>query len=404
MSARILRGDCRTVLPTLDAASVHCCVTSPPYFGLRDYGTGTWSGGDLACEHKHETAHQKQGATSQRLSRQSADAQRNENFRAVCGKCGAVRTDSQIGLEPTLDAYVAALVGVFREVRRVLRDDGTLWLNLGDSYASNGGAGGTMASTGLGTPGRAALPRPEAANPDALARWRKGFGGAKSKDLLMVPATVALALRADGWWLRSDIIWSKPNPMPESVTDRPTSAHEHIFLLAKSERYYFDAEAVREPTVGQEPDDLDGGPQRARDGSNANEGRNFRPRRSGNKERRIASGLDRSRTNSHLGSGVPWEDSGGGRNIRNVWTVTTAPLRDAHFATFPPKLIEPCILAGCPTGGTVLDPFFGAGTTALVADRLGRDCIGIDLNPGYAEIAERRIRDDAGLFAQVAAQ
>jgi DNA modification methylase len=291
---RILHGDCRELLKTLAAESVHCCVTSPPYFGLRDYG--------------------------------------------VAG---------QIGVEATPDAYVQELVSVFRAVRRVLRQDGTLWLNLGDSYASSPPGNKTLgvsAKSGLhGVNGASGRYRQTLACGHATKRDTSKIQGIKAKDLIGIPWLVAFALRADGWWLRSHIIWHKLNPMPESVTDRPSSAHESIFLLAKSERYSFDAEAVRE-------------------------------------EANAAGGL---------------------RNMRNVWSVATQPYSKAHFATFPAALIEPCIKAGCPEGGTVLDPFFGAGTTGLVADRLGRGCIGIELNPAYSEMAHQRLRDDAPLFADV---
>jgi len=310
MSIRAIHGDCREVLKTLPDESVHCVVCSPPYYGLRDYG--------------------------------------------IAG---------QIGLEATPDAYVAELVAVFREVRRVLRNDGTLWCNLGDSYAANrsyqvsqskhqahdyGGSNATRVPLGL-----------------------------KPKDLLGIPWMVAFALRADGWWLRSDVIWSKPNPMPESVTDRPTSAHEHVFLFAKSSRYYFDAEAVKEPDVAGH--------------------------KSGNGYVRVdTKNIGIRLSYGGRGQQEQWEP-GGGRNIRNVWTVATQPFSEAHFATFPPALIEPCIKAGCPRGGVVLDPFAGAGTTGLVADRLGRDAILIELNEDYSGISRRRIQDDAPLFAEVTA-
>jgi site-specific DNA-methyltransferase (cytosine-N4-specific) len=267
-------GDAARVLAALPAGCVNTCVTSPPYFGLRDYGTG----------------------------------------------------DAQVGREETPEEYVARLVGIFREVRRVLRDDGTLWINLGDSYA-----GGSTASK----------PRPGAGRADGKVdqraqRNRNGVGavpGVKPKDLIGIPWMVAFALRADGWYLRSDVIWAKPNPMPESVKDRPTKAHEYLFLLTKNRRYYYDADAVREP---------------------ANQG-------------------------------AAW------RNRRSVWTVTPRPYKGAHFAVFPPALIEPCVLAGSPEGGTVLDPFIGSGTTAEVARSAGRHCIGIDLNGEYLALAVQRL-------------
>jgi len=325
MSIRILTGDCRDVLRTLPPGSVHCCVTSPPYFGLRDYG--------------------------------------------VAG---------QIGLEPTPDAFVAEMVAVFAEVRRVLRDDGTLWLNLGDSYANGGGKsqphrnnnGGFGGSDGARTQG-SALAGGDFYRPNTMA------AGLKPKDLIGIPWRVAFALQAGGWWLRSSIIWHKPNPMPESVRDRPTSAHENIFLLAKSERYFFDADAVRVP-YARDWDENNGGSWAQGKGD----------------AQRVA---ERGKAGTHSGA-YPMPDKGGA-NIRNVWTVATQPFVGAHFATFPPALIEPCIKAGCPAGGTVLDPFGGAGTTGLVADRLHRHAILIELNPEYAEMARQRIIGDAGMFA-----
>ncbi len=343
MTVTILTGDSRTLLATLPADSVHCCVTSPPYYGLRDYG--------------------------------------------VAG---------QIGLEATPDSYIAELVAIFREVRRVLRPDGTLWLNIGDSYASGGRGSYDTESDNKGTN---AVERPRRPN-SALNNTNL-----KPKDLVGIPWLLAFALRADGWWLRQDIIWAKPNPMPESVTDRCTKAHEYLFLLAKSERYYYDADAIKEASITEDPRrpytsegawQLDGRP--------AEQHRGGKPRSAGNKSHKYvdayaASDSEEHRTKAGLMAvaEVPWFT----RNKRSVWNVATAPYKEAHFATFPPKLIEPCILAGCPQDGTVLDPFLGAGTTALVADRLGRDCIGIELNPAYVEIARKRVTKDAGLFTSV---
>jgi len=368
---RILEGDCRDVLASLPAGSVHTVVTSPPYFGLRDYGTGEWEGGDAACNHRHETAHQQQGATSLRAGRSNVEAQRNENFRETCGRCGARRVDRQIGLEPTPDEFVAALVAVFREVRRVLRDDGTVWLNLGDSYAVNGGArayGSTDGATGRA---------------DAPGNLRRAPNGYKPKDLIGIPWLVAFALRADGWHLRSDIIWSKPNPMPESVTDRPTKAHEYVFLLSKGPRYFYDADAIREEHADSNGARLtalqrhgDGAVGEWVPGSTQEDD----PHRSQLDHRGLPGvGTTFGKFNS------------AGRNKRSVWTVATQPYAGAHFATFPPKLIEPCILAGAPEGGTVLDPFAGAGTTGMVALRHNRSFVGVELNPEYAEMARDRI-------------
>ena len=356
MTGRILIGDCRETLRTLPDQSVHCVVTSPPYFGLRDYGTGEWVGGDPSCEHgvkRWEGDKQTQGA-------QSGHASASDRLsRSLCS-CGAKRQDSQIGLEPTPDEFVVAMVEVFREVRRVLRDDGTLFLNLGDSYAANRTykveqtKGGPKHGVAQAVEGRG---------------QRASDYGLKAKDLIGIPWMVAFALRADGWYLRQDIIWAKPNPMPESVRDRCTKAHEYVFMLTKSPRYYYDHEAVKEPAVSTSIAKFaDNSPDKQRGHGRRHAGFN------GRYADRLAE------------DGPPTT-----RNRRSVWTVGTKPFAEAHFATYPPDLIEPCVLAGCPVGGTVLDPFFGAGTTGLVAERHGRNWIGCELNPAYAEIAERRI-------------
>lgn len=309
MTFRILQGDCIEQMRTLEPESVQTCVTSPPYYGLRDYG--------------HE---------------------------------------GQIGLERSPEEYVDRMVEVFREVRRVLREDGTLWLNIGDSYAAGGMSNPSNKSTLGGG-------RNLGASDYAIAR--RAAGNAKSKDLLGIPWMLAFALRDDGWYLRSDIIWHKPNPMPESVRDRPTSAHEHIFLLAKSQRYFYDLEAIQEPSLsaGQA--------------------------RGGGKKYSADDAI------SAIGNSHNLDKYGvtpATRNRRNVWTVATQPYAGAHFAVFPPKLIEPCVLAGSAEGDTVLDPFAGSGTTGLVALRHNREFIGCELNPEYAQMARHRILDDAPLL------
>jgi DNA modification methylase len=426
MTVRILTGDARDVLKTLADGSVQCVVTSPPYYGLRNY--------------------------------------------QVAG---------QIGLEATPDEYVAQMVSLFREVRRVLRDDGCVFLNLGDSYASGG--------NGAGPPGSKQI-----TNPGANLPPKKAPFGYKPKDLLMIPAQVALALRADGWFLRSDIIWAKPNPMPESCTDRPTSAHEHVFLLTKRARYFYDSDAIREEASVA---DWDNGTRTYggvnKHGANVNHGDRTTGRVAGLSKVKIPGGCDQGdgahgtihrdgRTSAEYQEAVIKP----GRNARNVWTIATAPFPEAHFATFPPELAERCILAGtsaggacvacgaplariieegapdeahrracgadatggyngtstkghaaagvqdasavkarilagmvekrtsgwrrtckCPDGPTrrcvVLDPFGGAGTVALVADRLQCDAMLIELNPEYVAMASKRCAADAGMFAEV---
>ncbi len=350
MTVTIRHGDCREVLRTMPDKSVHCCVTSPPYFGLRDYGHA-----------------------------------------------------GQIGLEATPDAFVAEMVAVFREVRRVLRDDGTLWLNLGDSYSS-GGRTTQVVDTVRGASSRntgndAASGKQEYLNGTAMRP--PVVAGLGSKQLLGMPWRTALALQADGWILRQDIIWSKPNPMPESVTDRCTKAHEYIFLMSKSAKYHYDAEAVAEAVtestvarMSQTTLEQQAGSARVPGKTNGNM-KAVPPRFGGNKYG------DNDAPEHRTKSGGDYDLKDGKRNRRSVWSIATQPFSEAHFATFPPDLIEPCIKAGCPKGGTVLDPFGGAGTTGLVADRLGRDSILIELNPEYAAMAQRRIEGDAGMFAEV---
>lgn len=341
-------GDCLNILPTLANASVQTCITSPPYYGLRDYGMA-----------------------------------------------------GQIGLEETPAAYVARLVAVFEEVRRVLRDDGTLWLNLGDSYAGNSAYNTSQMQR-----------KSIADHPKRSRRVPASDELLKPKDLIGIPWRVAFALQEAGWYLRQDIIWSKPNPMPESVGDRCTKAHEYLFLLSKSPRYYFDQGAIREraaqSSVARWSQDI------------ANQLGSARVPGKTNGTMKAVGG--RSRRDSFARTGAVSDHVLPGqqdaqhrevraadtfdtetRNKRSVWTVATKPFREAHFATFPEQLIEPCVLAGAPAGGVVLDPFMGAGTTAVVAERLGRRWLGVELNPDYADIAQERLRGiSAGLPLGVA--
>lgn len=358
MTITILTGCCISLLRSLPDKSIQTCVTSPPYWGLRDYG--------------------------------------------ITG---------QLGLEQTPTEYVEQMVAVFSEVRRVLRDDGTLWLNLGDSYATRGGANQTPQTGDIfqrRERGKNVVCRSKRL-PRGEGRWGGGNtpagGGIKPKDLVGIPWRVAFALQDDGWFLRSDIIWSKPNPMPESVADRPTKSHEYLFLLSKSEKYFYDQDAIAEPVTQSTVDRMTQPTLDQQHGSDRVPGKTNGAmkavvKRSGNKKRKT--GSDRGcpeGSGANVCGSVPWE--GATRNKRTVWSVATKPFSEAHFATYPPELIEPCILAGCPAGGVVLDPFFGAGTTGLVADRLGRHCTGIELNPEYVRIAERRLRRDAGMFADI---
>jgi site-specific DNA-methyltransferase (cytosine-N4-specific) len=312
------QGDVREQLALLPAGSVNCIVTSPPYYGLRDYGV-----------------------------------------------------DGQIGLEPSPAEYVAEMVAVFREARRVLADDGVLWLNIGDSYYS-----------GRGNPG------PNSADEKQAARrgWvrtldRPGQEWAKPKDLLGIPWRVAFALQDDGWTLRNAVIWNKPNAMPESVTDRLSTRYEHVFLFSKSRRYWFDLDAIREPFAVTT---LNHAPRRDFD----------------RKDRSVAyfgnepKGLDRQPTE---------DDIAAGRNPGDVWSINTVPYKGAHFATMPPALAERCIQAGCPTDGTVLDPFAGSGTTLMVARKLARKAVGIELNPDYIDIIRDRIGPTPFDFGEVPA-
>jgi len=350
----ILSGDCRAILPTLEPESVQCCVTSPPYWGLRDYGTAQWEGGSAECDHRQESPRfngPKQ--TSAQVSGHASKAEANN--RTHC-KCGARRIDSQLGLEATPEEYITKMVAVFREVKKVLRDDGTCWINLGDSYATSNPAG--RRDSGNGTSAKFGDHEIAASFGEST---RKNVG-LKPKDLCMMPARMAMVLQADGWYLRSEIVWHKPNPMPESVTDRPTKSHEMIYLLAKQERYFYDAEAIMEPDAGTDHSRNIVAPVDSSDGF-----------LSAHSKIRTANGRN-----------------GKGRNKRSVWTVATQPYSEAHFATFPEDLIKPCILAGSRLGDLVLDPFAGSGTTGKVALELGRRAILIELNPAYIELAQER--------------
>lgn len=366
MKSTILVGNVLDRLAELPDGSVRTCVTSPPYWGLRDYGTAEWQGGDTNCDHLG-----KPMATRANINKNCGtgndvkNSEYREFYRETCGKCGATRKDQQLGLEETPEAYVENMVKVFREVWRVLADDGTLWLNLGDSYA--GGGGGNYNKTGVNQAGGQHLTN---------VRNRQGWldnAGLKSKDLVGIPWRVAFALQADGWYLRQDIIWAKPNPMPESVRDRCTKSHEYVFLLSKSPRYFYDHEAVKEQAST---------PPAIRDK---------------NAEGYVAD----YPTGERFSPGARVFGADGKRNKRDVWTIATKPFKGAHFAVMPEALVEPCVLAGSQEGDTVLDPFTGSGTVAVVANRLGRNFVGTELNHEYAEIARERITSASPIFNTV---
>lgn len=354
----IIQADARAI--PLSDESVQMCVTSPPYWGLRDYGTAKWEGGSLDCAHivGGQVQDNKAPGAITTGQRPGVDA-------SLCRKCGAHRVDRQLGLETTPWKYVENMVTVFREVRRVLRENGTLWLNLGDSYAGSWGNSGRRPELDKDAGGQRRkdceyLPRGGWDNRRDRPASSHKLPGLKPKDLVGIPWRVAFALQADGWWLRQDIIWAKPNPMPESVRDRCTKAHEYIFLLSKSARYYYDAEAIKEVGAGREIFGNTGAKQ------SVNGDRN-----------------DAGRRDMNINPT--------GRNKRSVWTITTKPYPEAHFATFPPELPRLCILAGSRARDLVLDPFSGSGTTVQVAHELQRDGIGLDISGEYCRnLASKR--------------
>ena len=427
---KVLQGNCLQVLDSLPDEHFHTVITSPPYYGLRDYNTGTWVGGDPKCPHKRLSKISKDTATGHMGMYEQGDVVGDAIYKKHCPLCGAVRKDEQIGLEESPHQFVANLVKVFRKVKRVLRNDGTAWLNLGDTYSSYKDSKSVSQTVSKGTQSEQAHVMPTNASRNTTLMKKAGF---KNKELMGIPWRVALALQDDGWYLRQDIIWHKPNPMPESVQDRCTKAHEYIFLLTKNERYFYDAYSIYEEAEYK---------GKLRGGS-----------------------TNRYEQNKFGGDNKEYDK----RNKRSVWTVNTAPFKEAHFAVFPPDLIEPCIKAGCPeeccakcgkpykrkvekvrvlrhelpkddiryrpksykgsyeningkgdagysqtkdlgltkdcdcdtkevVNGRVLDPFGGAGTTALVSDRNNRAATVLELNKDYVKIAEDRLYKDAPLF------
>jgi DNA modification methylase len=448
---RILQGDALEQLQILPAQSIQCCVTSPPYWGLRDYGTAQWEGGDVGCDHKEDLYNSPgkkfvdgSGRVGSNCTSWTDRADRGGKL--VCSKCGARRIDSQLGLEATPEEYIANMVTVFREVWRVLRNDGTLWVNMGDSYA-------------VGKQGR------DDNNPEDLARRASAYGtgtgngcgprtgkqrsappGLKPKDLCMMPARLAMALQADGWYLRSEIVWHKPNPMPESVTDRPTKAHEMIYLFAKNGgkpliwrardtaewSYNPDLSEVIKVGKGRAKTpagwDISDGAHDGIEGNYSDGKTRWREakedevprwkgfdyfydaeaiRETGEKPAGKISCISRlyEEQNSDPkgggfrgAGGLAGKIDNGFRNKRSVWTIATQPYAEAHFATFPEEIPKLCILAGSKPGDTVLDPFAGSGAVGKVALELGRQAILIELNPKYIQLIEDRTRITIGMF------
>lgn len=400
---KVIVGNCVDKLRELEDESVNTIVTSPPYYGLRDYGTGEWVGGDPNCPHRRTSKYSENtitGHKQEELAGNVGDA----IYKTVCPLCGAVRVDEQIGLEESPEEYIERLVNVFRECYRVLKDDGTLWINIGDSYWGSGSRGFDF--TGKFKPGVSDIQGTDKKyNLSNVPKTSGDINGYKNKDLIGIPWMLAFALRNDGWYLRQDIIWHKPNPMPESVRDRCTKAHEYIFLLSKSPKYYFDHEAMQE----------DADPKyKNRYNSVFNAGKqqeHFRPdgavntmgmkTYTGKKNKRDVWESSDRKSLQYKGQPIQSKDlrreegfkdpEYETRNKRDVWSVTVKAVREAHFATFPEDLIEPCILAGSPVGGVVLDPFCGSGTTGIVSVRNDREFIGVELNPEYAEMSNRRI-------------
>ena len=357
-------GDCREIMRKWASQGVKAqtCITSPPYYGLRDYGTAKWEGGDPDCQHSISMP-TKWNDPKRGTSVLRPEVGHRGGSSSNCHLCGAKRIDEQLGLEDTPEDYIKSMVEVFRCVWDVLEDDGTLWVNIGDSYCNSNGF--ARASPEYQREGRNNMP----ANDRKLDKLHAT--GLKTKDLIGIPWMLAFALRADGWYLRQDIIWSKPNPMPESVQDRCTKAHEYIFLLSKSHKYHFDHVAIKEPMKG-EPEARD----KNAEGYQADYSKGDR-----------------------FSKGERVFGADGMANKRSVWTVNTKPYSGAHFAVFPTELIEPCILAGAPVGGIVLDPFMGSGTTAQVAQDLGRQYLGCELNPDYGKLQKKRTAQTSLDFA-----
>ena len=349
-----------------DGIKVNTCVTSPPYYGLRDYGTATWEGGNPNCNHKGAKINPLKvgGFTGKRLRKENgSENEKYLSFKNVCPDCNAIKKDNQLGLEETPKQYIDNMVRVFRLVRDLLEDDGTLWVNIGDSYSSHKDCKSIGQTLAKGTSRENAHVMDKGISRVRDSKMLKSQG-LKNKDLIGIPWMLAFALRENGWYLRQDIIWHKPNPMPESVKDRCTKAHEYIFLLSKSPKYYFDNEAIKEDAIH----------------SNRKAG-NAKPQK----------GTDEKFMDTRGGLFDAQQKIYEKRNKRDVWSVNVKPYKGAHFATYPVELIDPCIKAGCPDGGVVLDPFMGSGTTAQVAIANNKQYLGCELNTEYKYLQEQRI-------------
>jgi len=359
---KVFYGDCRESMQQMisDGVKVQMCVTSPPYYGLRDYGTATWEGGDSECNHTYI----KGGRDPEKSKLQvSSDHGMFAQYVGICKDCGATREDDQLGHEETPQKFVDVMVDVFRLVRELLHDDGVFWLNIGDSYAGHSNSASTAQTMNIGKSSEQAhvLNVEQSRTRDREMLISQGI---KNKDLIGIPWMLAFALRNDGWYLRQDIIWSKPAPMPESVTDRCTKSHEYMFLLTKSSTYYYDAAAIAERSIYADTD------RRALvPGGVLSQGKS-------------ASGQYATDKVAYRADGM--------RNKRSVWVINTSSFAGAHFAVFPKELIEPCILAGSRPNDIVLDPFFGSGTTGEVCETLGRQWVGCELNKEYEPLQKER--------------
>ena len=361
----VYNENCLEGLKKLPDNSVDCCVTSPPYYGLRDYGTGKWIGGDPNCPHMR-TNKLSDKCTTGHKNLKEMQGVGDSIYKSVCPICGAVRVDEQIGLEESPQDYINKLVDVFMEVHRVLKPDGTFWLNIGDTY--NGYKAGND--------------NPKWTNTNTKSFVKRSAEGLNPKDLIGIPWMLAFALREKGWYLRQDIIWHKPNPMPEPVKDRCTKSHEYIFLFSKSQNYYYDYESIQERAVSA--DDLE---RRVNNGKTE-----WKTDKA--KDTYAVSGEGRDRRELYTQN----ENGELMRNKRDVWSVPTRPDKVSHFAVFPEELIIPCILAGSKSGGVILDPFMGSGTTARAARKLNRHFIGFELNPEYCKIINKKTQVTGDLF------